>query len=609
MIKLREEIPDIPQLDQISIEEVDAVLAHGGIVKGTNWADHCKEIENKDRNQQVRMDMNQPHYYSKNDTGVSLWHEDTFGTDTYTEKAKQDFEKLFEDASIKGMNTDLINVNQEDLESLGTAIANNAKAFISETGKGDNPDYRFSRFIVPISGLGLNFLRYTVKQLGEHDKAGLDELGVVLSCDWDRENFDKMIINARELSGYPQSLLRTAFSKMRKLIEDHNLNPRWTPPLVTAHVLKHVRIGKRGSKCFLVVAYDGQSAVIPLDDDQLLQPLGSQANRKLKQDVANILGIPLPNGKNQSLFSVSCASVLNKISLTSIIRLVPLEQAPHVLLYSELSMKPTLLDKPGFINPGIQIGPVAVFDKHTGRTELGRYFMDEHVLRYNLFSDLRMDPGKVTADCIPTGTINQKPSDILRALVPQLDDCGHKIGFDAIVNAVITLAVVGPSLRPGRIKNMLDREKPIVAITPTESTAETTTNNGKTGCGILIGSAIVGRQMSEDVVSMSSSAPAQRSAAKTLDEFGTAVIGEMQIPKSPDHPFSARSMQGMATGDRGSSPGKVLENNVELRLRFPLIIVMKVASMPPDLYNRSIPIRIGLISDATRLDGKALAGS
>jgi hypothetical protein len=84
------------------------------------------------------------------------------------------------------------------------------------------------------------------------------------------------------------------------------------------------------------------------------------------------------------------------------------------------------------------------------------------------------------------------------------------------------------------------------------------------------------------------------------------VYDEFVLPASKLHILGKEQLQGLATGGV-CTPGEAMANSEGISLRYPLFMVSKVSSLPPDLRNRQLAVFLDPITADTRLNDDQLA--
>src|SRR5208283_675562 len=179
-----------------------------------------------------------------------------------------------------------------------------------------------------------------------------------------------------------------------------------------------------------------------------------------------------------------------------------------------------------WVNPGIAVRNVVKLDPETGRVDKYCVVTGAEALMY----DWPKDPTDAyTVDNwrsgIPEYVIAELYHSVARRMVKNLNTLGFDDGYNAIINAIVIIDMCRDELSGTDVGNLVRKEYPLCFVLPMGSTMLTTTNQGKTNYGRILGGTMV-PGIHVDMMNMSSSAPVQREVGGTQERFGTALLDE-----------------------------------------------------------------------------------
>lgn len=498
---------------------------------------------------------------------------------------------------------------------IADAMATVPYIFLNDRGASGTPDplWRWGSTLCQLSFLGLPAMRRFFSHFPLNE-----DLTHWATCPM-RELFDD-IMKAREKTSYPCGLHYLDFGALGRVL--HRLSfkepgtnqvrtPQWYSASVALHLFKHVRYWSpySGQPARLVAAYRGKYTVLPLaDGDALHQDLMSSANLSVTRQICNILGMPMSTAKSGKVewFETMIARTLSNIKPHH------LPPARHVDTLTELIVPPgvriTQAEKTrvsGWICTDLQVSNVARVDVRTGKVDTEAVITGPDALAYRWpLETLKATEYSRWSSTVPKEVVPRRASEVLRKWIRNINDMGHWDGFAAVLDSIMTLAMLRTEIGGCPVGNSMDKEFPLVFVLPTGSTADETTNQGKTTlCRVIAGALMPGVEVT--LFSRFTSAPAQRAMIGDLERFYGGILDEFILPRSPEHVLNQAGLQSIATGNN-LPVGKAGENAKPFKLRYPLFFNAKVAPDVPDLMNRIVPIFLDALTPETKLPEEAL---
>jgi hypothetical protein len=475
-------------------------------------------------------------------------------------------------------------------------------------GMGESTDdnlveWRWSRALVMLAGLGFTALRHFAKKLARTES----EWDFWATCSDEELRAD--VIKARETCGYPMALLRADYQNLQQICSDGQLSPRWIKACLAVHLFKYVRLieNYRDGKPALWMAHKGSFSHVIFDPEGLTQSLGDLINRNIRTSICLHLGIRQERGRNRIELDEKIDAVLGRIHPCDFASVRDLKTSPYLIIPPAVKISQAHERKVEYrwLNTGIEINGVAGIDLESGDVE-------ETTIDGPLTIALNWPRGAMSdADQktwwanLPKKVIPLLPSQMIKHIVRNSDTLGHPNGYFPLLDATILIDLVREELAGTRVGNSIMTEFPLMMIYPMGHTKETTTNQGKTNLARIIGN-VFANGLPVTPNSKSPSAPAQRVMASGMERFGTAIIDEFQLPESHDHFLAQAGLQSFATGSRGG-PGRVGENSEGFRLQHPLLFTCKIAAFPPDVRNRTIPTFLNIVTDESRCSSEDLS--
>jgi hypothetical protein len=495
--------------------------------------------------------------------------------------------------------------NMEFLEDVCVAMGKQEKTFVPDLGSGTEPDWRWAKALALLGGLGTTAVRVVFSRVDNDSDSG--ELDYWVTCT--EEDLAKDILKGHQTSGFPLGLLRCEWPRLQHaLIEEiFPIVPSCLLAALTLHIFKHCRVAYSVDKVIVTYAHKGTTGRVELLDGQLDRPFFSDVNKGLCKEMCFALGIPFPGGKSSNWVADAVLTVFATLTPRQLSRARPVsdkcEFIPAPSVEIRRAREPVVAVR--WVNPGVVIKDVAMVDLTTGEVEKDYTVRNEEVIMYDWpITNAEADELRNWRAQLPKTVEPEDAASVIRRKIENINDLGEPEGYNALINAVMTADMARKDLAGSEIGSLLVQEFPLLYVLPVGHTMDSTTNQGKTNFGRLIGRAMV-PSITVTQMNMSSSAPAQRSLACPLDLYGTAIFDEFQIPSDPAHFLNSQGIQALATGST-ASPGRANENHFAQRLKHPLILVSKVAVAPEDIVNRALPTFLDVLNDQTRATGRAL---
>jgi len=609
--------PEIEGMPRIgALTEADAVavelLPSYSTTQDKNWAglraraDRCKQHEDDAGNPML------PRWISKTDDRQSPWLNDM---GMISDTAKSALTTICRMASPhkNARWQDLLGLaptdNMDFLEDICHAICNQNPFFIRDLGEGPDPDWRWCMTMAMLGGLGTAAVRRILLS-----KSGIEEdLDFWVNCT--EEELTRDILKCQQISGVPIALLRCEWPRIqRALAEEDFTGPDGKPHVpqtmiacMLVHVFKHCRfiLNSDPDENRVVVAHKGSFG--RYDIPKVDQPFLSGTNKALARDICYALGFPFPNGKNDNWVAKAVTAIFSVLKPSDLPLTRPSsEKCVYIPAPSTYMMQmKERASASKWVDTGVAVRNVAYIDLETGDVDKDYFVTGADTIMYDW--PKRMTDASVVRNWraqLPTKIVPELGADVIMRRILNVNTLGETEGYKALINAVLTADLGRQALAGSLLGGLLTQEYPLLYVLPMGHTMETTTNQGKTNFGRIIGSALV-QSVTVTKMNMSSSAPAQRTIAVPLELYGMAIFDEFQIPSDSAHFLDAGGIQALATGV-SVSPGKAGENHPGLWLRHPLVLVSKVAVAPEDIINRSIPTFMDVLTAATRAQGKEL---
>lgn len=571
----------------------------------TNWAGlHSRAA----RGRQHEANAGNPYlarWVSKTDDKKSPWL-DAMGTITDTSKEK--LTALCSESSPhkNARWADLLHMapNEDKLfmSDICEAIGNNHGLFVWALGTGPDPDFRWSVAMSLLGGLGTAAVRAVFSHVPNEE-----DLDFWVNCD--NSDMTRDILKCQQISGYPLGLLRAEWPRIQTALADEIFMypPKALIAAMALHIIKHCRIARHGEKVYLIVAHKGCGGRYEIPAGQLDQPLMSVLNKTHCKEICFALAIPFPGPKNDTWITQTASTVLSALTPTTLCRSRPVSDKCEYIP-GPSTVTQVIFERPSavkWVNTGQAIKNVACIDLETGVVNKDFIVTGHEVIMYDWPKTSKSASAiRNWRSQLPTLVVPERGSVGIQRKVKNVNDLGEPEGYAALLDATLTADMLRDDLAGSEVGSMLPNEYPLLYVLPMGHTMEETTNQGKTNFGRILGTALV-PGIGVTKMNMSTSAPTQRVLGYPLEVYGTAIFDEFQIPSDTGHFLDSSGIQSLCTGC-SSTAGKAGENQTELLLRHPLILVSKVAIAPEDIVNRSIPTFMDRLTTLTRAVGKDL---
>ena len=622
------ECPGAPPPGELTEEDIPAIGAFPRFFENPppddddlatwDW-DHFREIELAEfRRDALQSDPYMPSWYMKTDEAnrQTPWV-DSWGSISEVGRSKLDF--------VCAVNRPNENLSLRDRLSVrptssDLALADTVEALIKLEkymlrplglyGDGDNAVWRWGPTLCLASSFGMTVLRYLAAEWGKT----WEDWQHWATCPEQELMHD--LIEAHKASAYPLGFLRVEWWRLRHALADEQLAgnggvnqiPYAYQLRQLVHILQHTRIvvNRLTGERALRMVYRGNFAVVPIESMEL--PLGAIKHKQLAAEMCRVLQMPSSGNPNRREWDEECtAKLFAKLLPQYFPRAQTVRQRRELIFADNVTIKLGYDDPDVYrwTDPGLRLMNIAAIDLNTGRVDKDVTLDDADVAGLDWQSGL-VEPSAIMnwRANIPDVVKPALPTEILEPYFKHLDWLGFPEGGRAMLNSVILLGLFRDDLAGTTIGRALSQEFPLIAVMPTGSTKEETTNQGKTNLGRIL-MRVFAPGIVEQKMELSNSAPAQRSMALAFYRHGTALFDEFIQPTSPDHFLSPAGLQSLCTG--GSvAPGKAGENAEPISLKFPMCIVQKVSSATPDILNRMLPLFLGNITPETTLTPEAM---
>ena len=604
--------PDAPEVDNLTLADIQGVYSIHNYdnVNPETWSEYLNRVTKVEEKRENASDPFLPSWTSKTDDKPTAWLTDTDAATPlqFQEAMTAIFKKCIPvSADVSGM--DLLGLPPTaDLSSLHDVVSglDYMSNFIID-GMGESMDdnntmFRWSRALCTVAGLGFGAVRHFANRLApiESDWAHW------ATCSDAELRAD--VIEARKICSYPVGLLRADFVDLQRVCANAPIAPRWLKASLAVHLYKNVRfIGCFNGRPALWVCYKGEHSHLALAPEGNNQRLTEDLNASVRRSLCSILEIRQVSGRARLVLDGLIDDVLSKTHPRDFPKQRDLKEVPHLIVPRAVQITPSheLRSEFRWINPGIMISGLAEINLETGRVQQTTVAGSTAACLAWPRGEMSHAETKTWWANLPKVVKPMLPSEILRPLVRNINDLGHPEGLWALVDAMILADLARDDLAGTRIGNSMINEYPLVTIYPMGHTKETTTNQGKTNLArILVNTLALGVPVTN--AGKTPSAPSQRAAAAPIEEFGTALYDEFQLPESHEHFLAQAGLQTLSTGGI-SSPGRAGENGRGASLKHPLFFTVKVSAFPPDIRNRSIPIFMDILTDETRCSSDELA--
>lgn len=603
---------DAPEVDDLTLADVHGVYSihNYSTERSEEWAAFLSRVTKVEEKREDASDPFLPSWNSKTDDRPTAWMTDT--NVDLPPQFKEALTTIFKKSIPVSADTNGVGlIGIPPTSEIGTMneivgglefMSNFLIDGMGESMDDNNTMFRWSRSLCVLAGLGFGALRHFAERLApiESDWAHW------ANCSDSDLRMD--VMEARKICCYPVGLLRADYVDLQRVCANAPIAPRWLKASLAVHLFKNVRfIGSFNGKPALWVCYKGEHSYLTLTPEGINQRLNEDLNASVRRSLCNILEIRQVSGRTRLALDDLIDDVIAKTHPRDFPKQRDLKEAPHLIVPRAVQITPSheLRSEFRWINPGIMVSGLAEINLETGRVQ-------RTTVAGSAAGGLAWPRGEMSHAEVKTWWANlpkvvkpMLPSEILRPLIRNINHLDHPDGLWALVDAMILADLARDDLAGTRIGNSMINEYPLVTIYPMGHTKETTTNQGKTNLArILVNTLALGVPVTN--AGKTPSAPSQRAAAAPIEEFGTALYDEFQLPESHEHFLAQAGLQTLSTGGI-SSPGRAGENGRGASLKHPLFFTVKVSAFPPDIRNRSIPIFMDILTDETRCSSDELA--
>jgi len=613
--------PTLPKVEELTPFDVPAVRAIRGISPGETWEQFAKKCN---LNLSRRLDETNPWlpgFVNKSDDRPTSWNRSNAGSPLADNAGCQEaFVKMLKEDCPFGASTGLGAAGNtlahsaigtmvtEDIVTLGEIVDQLAKLhrfwFKPLGAEYLDAEFRYGKHLCLLTGLGFGVVRAVASRLKDYYE-GLDFWE---TCHEDQLRESAMV--ARRIHGYPMGLLRVDGAKLTAFLERRSCAPGdWFTLVILTHILKYARfshVSDRGCPVVQVIR-DGRRNLFYLDATQLRASFGMSQNTKLRIDVLKALGLPTSVNADFPPPSTSVLGIFDMLRPTDLCELRSLDDLIHLAVPRAVELVPTMkyIGEYMFVDYGIGATNVAHIDYDSGKVVI------EEILTGLDIGAIQWPEGALTKSelmtwksCLPKEVKPMLPSETVFKYIRNCNDLGMVRARNAIFDTWILLNLARPKLAGTKLGNSMVNEYPIGMILPMGHTKEETTNQGKTNLGRIMLHTIC-PNVPVIIPSRSSSAPAQRAAASPLDDYGTAIYDEFQLPSSHEHFLAQAGLQSLATGGT-VTPGRAMENSKGVKLKHSMVICAKISAFPVDIRNRSFCFFMDTIDDKSRCTDEEL---
>ena len=613
-------IPGAPAPEQVTVADSGLIAAAScfSLEIHADWATFKQQREAERQKELDRRDIYMPKWDQKTDDRPNPWVNDT---GSFTDIGMAALDAALREASpssdlstFERLNTMPVS-DQSYLTDTLDSLVDALPLFVWPMGDDSSKsDFRWSTALSLLGGLGVQCLRYVAFHLSnEYD-------------DWQHwytatdDELVKDVTDAHKMSGYPVGLLRVPWKMLKDAVSGQQpirigsidpQAPHWLAPCIALHFMKHTRRGtglddKGKRAAYVSVMYGGRHQRIPIASDGMDQAFSAVTNKSLAAALCATLDIPY-NGKatGDDVMQAATARALKYLHPRNITALKPFDDCALIVKSPVTRRRPLIgTNKTAWVNPGVIIDGVANCNMATGEMDAGARITGYNVLTHDWSTPEVEDLEYVRslwARNMPKVVLPQLGGRAIRTLVKNINDLGHPKGWAAIIDSTMVCSLTRRKLGNCVLTEGLSREFPLLYILPTGSTELEATNQGKTTLGRIF-AGVIAPGLRESNAGSDSGAPAQRSIASPIEQFGTGFYDEFIMPADNGHILSAYSLASLCTGG-DVHPGKAKENGTGVRLKHPLIFCGKLSPNRADITNRSSATFMDQITDETRLSG------
>lgn len=418
-------------------------------------------------------------------------------------------------------------------------------------------------------------------------------------CPFDRDesvaDWMKQAQAARLLTGWPLTTCRMPWDAVQRAFGTTagpvGFPDKWLTVLAICHLAKYGRRSESGSDHLFVFRGCAQDIRLPTAD--LQTPLASALGRH-GTALASLFGLAPTKKKEHHKPTIAMRAALGALTLASFDRLIPMAQCPRDWLQGPHPRLAPCAVTPGLVPVSMQPSGVWHMRMSCQPGKPTEILIDPLPANPALLDyDWSVEPADETdvafASRIPSSLTDfelpfDRITEVFHNVVCPLDD-------DAAYRAICNATLVGPFIAGVR-------EFPPVYVCPHTPTEEGATNTGKTSLAKALSWVFApGLQSVGSVRIGNDGAPSARVVLALIERHGTVAIDEFLLPKDPDHPLAESKILNLATGDAVSF-GKTMSNDANtVRLSAPLFISSKVVRGKADMFNRSIRVELGPLTD------------
>lgn len=465
-------------------------------------------------------------------------------------------------------------------------------------------EFRFGPFMCLMMGLGSSAFRCYCHRFPEQPAL----------AHWAFEDDESLADDVREAhacSGYPIGLFRLEWTQFITAVRAGSFIdaggykvPRAFKAMALLHILKHARLRPTadGTQYELITTYRGESSIQLLDESQMKVDFHAVQNRNVATSMAKVLNLPKGKKKDEDWAAYMVAEILGSLRPSELIATRPVTTMPELIAAPAVSVRRSV--RPGYekpwVNPGLWYENVARINLDTGKVDMDYLVEGETLVAISwplAFNSNSQDDISKWRNTVPHNVKPSRASVVLRKYIRNLNSLGFPEGFDALLDATLTVDFARLELSGSVVGGAISKEYPLIFTLPMGHTMAETTNQGKTiVCRIIGGSMVPG--MDVVVMNGSTSAPVQRSLGSNIRAHGTMILDEFLLPTSPEHFLSDKGLQALATGGEvtiGEAGGNALPSG----LKHPLVINAKSALAPTDVLNRMLAIYLDVLTPAT----------
>lgn len=490
----------------------------------------------------------------------------------------------------------------ETLEIILKTLIRYAKISLVKLGDTDKGEWTFSAMLCLLIGLGTDAVRQYFQMVD------VDDPHAQFLATADDQDLYKEAIDASKSSGFPWVLLRVSFRGMVDGLKnvEFKSTPRWLVLFVLLHIVKHTRVSVSvGGEMFVVVTYNGRRTRTPIHESGCNQALSAKANKEVSSAIIHALGI----SEDAAPWAVMAVDgIFSVVTPAGLPKTIPLSERMDLAICPNTVFRQHIAPRSEerYIHPGLSVGNVAKINLDNGDVIKDYQLRDEDVIDLDIPEESPNEEARREwIDGIPDHVDPITASESLLGYFKNTNDLGNHEGLAALIDASVTVNLLGSKLIGCEVGRTVRKEKPLFMYHPDDTSLEGSTNCGKTLAAEVLGGVVM-PGITAVYANTGTSAPAIRSMAKPLSRHGGAVYDEFYPAENPEHPFSCQGLQSLATGGK-IAPGEALANADPICVKYNLHLTTKMLSVPPDILNRSVILYFSQLNDKTRLEGSILS--